>query len=493
MKKILLIAGFALVLLAGCRPQTEEPTPEPQANEQEGEIDWSLLYTDNDPFWGPQEDYMDGGVPWREWTPSMHWSVASTVINAALSLIGWAIYGIDQRGDNHDATIGELNRQMTDLINQTKKLSGDMTTKIKDLSNTMGQHIQLLMARLSISRQIALGHNTIDRLNDLTNYINTANQKRNALLNLHTAYYTRLAEINQQYGVIAASDQTVSLAYYKAIYQLLDEWAQPDYSSVVESITYPHFLASQNGTGMPAVYAKFVTGCCAWNSEAMQMRTMLNFLDLTTALYGCQLTHIYLSACSYLNVGPDPLVCHTWQQQNIDNYLEYLARLDSVKPCTEVECYIPGAHFKADTLLTEIDFANFRWIKNQQWDTARFVYGGLPQGVKRTDLLSDTMAAMVMQYYKGSGRSLCRILVEDAGFRMPANAKYEPEQCAILFNGRYKRENNNIYCAAGYSPLYYGGIGSPMLMGTLRFTNNKPTAWQTFEQPNIWLFAKTKK
>ena len=55
MKKLVLLLTLFTLLMVGCRPPVEEPQPAQPVQPVET-FDYSLLYTDNDPFWGPQQD-----------------------------------------------------------------------------------------------------------------------------------------------------------------------------------------------------------------------------------------------------------------------------------------------------------------------------------------------------------------------------------------------------------------------------------------------------
>ncbi len=491
MKKLAFLLTLFTLLMVGCRPAVEEPQPAQPAQPVET-FDFSLLYTDNDPFWGPQQDYFNGQFN------DIKFPNGLSIFNAFLSVWGYAMFGADKIV-NHDSRVGDLNKQLKEQAKRIREQSDATKEMIKALSDYMTKSIQLLISRIDISKQLAIAHNTIDRLNDLTYYINAANEQRDAFFEMNDQYYNALMAINARYPDMTQNDPQCR-AYYKEVYQLLSEWAQSDYSAVVQAVYYPKFLASQNGMGMPAIYKDFCRGCCAWSNEAIQMQTYFNLSDLVAAIQGGQLTYVFLAACSYLNIGPDPIVGNTWKQQLMDNYLQYydlyktgggVDSIAQVKLDPYPECLIQGAHFKADSTASLIPYSS-HLSTLKKWDVPSLVYGALPNQVKQSELIPDSLVQKVMDFYQLSNQSLAQILVNN-GMKLPTGV--DAATCVVLLDGKCEDrtdasspDQHNVFCSAAFTPLYYEGRGATYWLGTAQQQNNKYN-WLTLDQ-NDWLCVK---
>lgn len=492
MKKLAFLLTLFMLLMVGCRPPIEEPQPAQPVQPVET-FDFSLLYTDNDPFWGPQQDYFNGQFNKSDFK----FSNGVSIFNAFLSAWGYVMFFAD-KGIDHDKRVDEMNYELDKQAKRIREQSDATKKRIKELSKYMAQSIQRLIDRITISKQLALAHNTIDRLNDLTYYINAAEEERNSFFDINEKYHSALMAINARYPDMTQNDPQLR-DYYKEVYQLLSEWAQSDYSAVVKAVYYPKFLASQNGMGMPAIYKDFCRGCCAWSNEAIQMQTYFNLSDLVAAIQGGQMTYVFLTACSYLNIGPDPIVCNTWKQQLMENYLQYynLYKTNGVDSIAQVkldpypECLIQGAHFKADSTASLIPYSS-HLSTLKKWDVLSLVYGALPNQVKQSELIPDSLVQKVMDFYQLSNQSFAQILVNN-GMKLPTGV--DAATCVVLLDGKCEEQTDStatpghsVFCSAAFTPLYYEGKGATYWLGTAQQQNNKYN-WLTLD-PNNWLCVK---
>lgn len=283
MKRLIYIFFPAVLLFAGCKPNepVAEITPEPQ--QEETYIEWA-----DNPFWGPvsgQLEQMGLLDTWNDWLNANDDPVFPTFqldddghlfdMNAPagevdkyqlkqqrLSIVSWVIgvggiivsaldlafkYG-DKATSKAEETINKLGAVKDEVLNIQKKQD--------DIQRQLSGRIQLMCKIINdVCQKEVIRRQEIDLINQQYNYINECHDRSYYNLTFATPYWNEMMAINKHYrteDISVTMTDTDKRNYYREVYTLLSEWAQPDYSNVFEAINYAHYLSTQRLIFTPA-------------------------------------------------------------------------------------------------------------------------------------------------------------------------------------------------------------------------------------------------
>ena len=528
MKRIIPVFLSAILLFAGCKPNEPVAETPPQPQQEDTYIEWA-----DNPFWGPISDQLeqmglldtwndrlnanddpvfptyqidDDGKTFAlddpagkvdEWknhqTRLTYVSWGVTAIGIAVDIIDFKLnYGSKATKAAKDA-IEKLNQALTG-VRERAKYQKDVQEQLSNRIKLMCQIIDEVCQKEVIRRQ------EIDYINQLYNYVNECHDRGYYNLTFATPYWNEMELINSRYGT-EDSTQTmpddVKRSYYREVYALLSEWAQPDYSNVFEAINYAHYLCSQRGSGMPAIYMEWAQKACMWNFERQDMLTQLASQDITAMIFMANLANAYLHACQYLHIGMDIHVTYEVEKQLKEQAQKtakvYESMLNEIKKVKTRQCFIPGAEFVSeDSVLTAIPYQNPQWALKKDYSPELLVYGYNKKAEdEKKNVIPDSIANRIISFY-GNRYTLAQVLISQGGFMVPK----EHEQTylsniEILASGKIKGDVNegfaSIYAPGGFNKAQRADEHLTRWMGAAIINNGKMTDWADFASPSVWM------
>lgn len=530
MKRLIYIFFPAVLLFAGCKPNepVAEITPEPQ--QEETYIEWA-----DNPFWGPVSGQLeqmglldtwndwlnanddpafptyqldDDGIPYDMDAPAGEvdkWkrhqerlSIAGLIVGAAGIIVSIADVAL-KYGDRATAKAQEAISQ----LNKAGKTVKDVSTKQKDIQRQLSGRIQLMCQIINdVCKKEVIRRQEIDLINQQYNYINECHDRSYYNLTFATPYWNEMMAINKHYRT---EDTSVTMTdtdkrnYYREVYTLLSEWAQPDYSNVFEAINYAHYLSTQRGNGMPTIYMEWAEKACMWGFERQNMLSQMALQDITTMVFTTNLATAYLHACQYLQVGMEIHVTYEVEKQLSEEFVKaaevYQTMLEKIQSIKNRQCFIPGAEFVSeDSVLTAIPYKEHKWTKYKNYSPELLVYGyynNKDAKVEKGDVIPDSIANRIISFY-GNQYTLAHVLISQGGFMVPKG--YEQTYLSdieILASGTPKGDVNeglaSIYAPGGFNKAQRADEHLTRWMGTAIINNGKMTGWADFASPSVWM------
>lgn len=528
MKRLISVFLSAILLFAGCKPNEPVAETPPQPQQEDTYIEWA-----DNPFWGPISDQLEQKGLLDTWNDRLNASddelnlpplendeiPAGNDIPAKkvdiyekyqtrLTYVSWGFTAIGIAVDIVDLKLNYGTRATKAAEDAIRKLSQalfDIRAEAvyqKYVQKQLSDRIKLMCQIIDeVCQKEVIRRQEIDNINQLYNYINECHDRGYYNLTFATPYWNEMERINSRYGT-EDSTQTmpddVKRSYYREVYALLSEWAQPDYSNVFEAINYAHYLCSQRGSGMPAIYIEWAKTACMWNFERQDMLTQLASQDFTAMIFMANLANAYLHACQYLHIGMDIHVTYEVEKQLKEQAQEtakvYGSMLNEIKKVKTRQCFIPGAEFVSeDSVLTAIPYQKPQWALNKDYSPELLVYGYNNKKAEdeKKNVIPDSIANRIISFY-GNRYTLAQVLISQGGFMVPKG--YEQTYLSnieILASGKIKGDVNegfaSIYAPGGFNKAQRADEHLTRWMGTAIINKGKMTQWADFASPSVWM------
>ncbi len=527
MKRLISVFLSAILLFAGCKPNEPVAETPPQPQQEDTYIEWA-----DNPFWGPISDQLEQMGLLDTWNdrlnanddelklppPDVEIPAGNNIPakkvdiyekhQTRLTYVSWGVTAIGLIVDIIDLKLS-YGTKATVAAEEAIKILNQALTDFRERANNQKQVQKQLTDRIKLLCQIidevclkeVIRRQEIDNINQLYNYINECHDRGYYNLTFATPYWNEMERINSRYGT-EDSTQTmpddVKRSYYREVYALLSEWAQPDYSNVFEAINYAHYLCSQRGSGMPAIYIEWAKTACMWNFERQDMLTQLASQDFTAMIFMVNLANAYLHACQYLHIGMDIHVTYEVEKQLREQAQEtakvYGSMLNEIKKVKTRQCFIPGAEFVSeDSVLTAIPYQKPQWALNKDYSPELLVYGYNNKKAEdeKKNVIPDSIANRIISFY-GNRYTLAQVLISQGGFMVPK----EHEQTylsniEILASGKIKGDVNegfaSIYAPGGFNKAQRADEHLTRWMGTAIINKGKMTGWADFASPSVWM------